>query len=575
MTVKKNKQVSILDCTIRDGGYLNEWDFSETMVRDVYRQVSKSGVDYIELGFFNSKTSRPSNPWQCVSEKTLKKIVEGIPGVPIALMLDYGKFRVTDIGRAKDTLVRMFRIAVHKNEVKNAAMQVAKIKAKGYMVTLQLMGINGYSDEDFRSLVPVLKAVDLDYLYFADSYGSLLPVDLPRIFQWLRKTGQKIGYHPHNNLELGFANTLTAITEGAAIVDATVYGMGRGAGNLPLEVLIMYLAKVSGEPRYNCIPLLDLIDRYFLTLHKKLGWGYSLPYMLSGMFELHPNYATAVIDRREFDMAAVSRILEWVKNQDPEGFDKTKLDRVLKKGTVSDHSRSVDEKDITSETNGKLVPYLDRHKGRDFLILSNGPSLKKYRKQIQAFIRKYKPVVIGVNFLDQLFIPDYHGFSNKKRFTQYVDKVSPRSTLLVSSQFEPEFIAEYTNRKYERVYHLDRMDAAMDIKSGVITTNGRTVGLLMAGVATAMGAKRIFIAGMDGYHPSRKNDLPELHFYKEAEEAADLSVLAEKHHNNQEMMDGINDYLTAKGKEGLHIITPTSYGRFYTDVELWLKSDHT
>ncbi len=569
----KLSRVQVLDCTIRDGGYVNDWAFDVPMVREVYRNVSKSGADFIELGFRNTLMAGSQNPWICVSEATLRKVVADIPGVPVALMLDGGKFDVADIPSARDSLVRMYRLAVHKKDVKSGIRDIARLKRKGYQVTLQLMGINDYADKDFKELNGVLKAAALDYLYFADSYGSLFPSDIPRIVEALRKTRQKLGYHPHNNLQLGFANTLAAIDQGVHIVDATIFGMGRGAGNLPLEVLVMYLHKVTGLPRYNVIPLLDLVDRYFVPVYQKDPWGYSLPYMLSGIFGIHPNYPKALVDRREYDMATVAKFLEFIKDQAPSGFDRSKLDVLVQKGAASSDIKvkAIAREQVQAVKAGRKIDYLGRHAGRDFLILANGASLPAYRSRIRKFIKKFKPVVIGVNFLDDLFVPDYHGFSNKKRFTQYVGKVSPRSKLLISSSFEASFIQEYTARGYETLLHVDCPDSHLDIIDGVITTNGRTVGLLMVAAAIAMGAGRIFIAGMDGYRPPLKDKTSALHFYNEAEEAEDLAILAEKHRYNQNMMDEINRYLLAHGKEGLHIITPTSYGRFYTDIDHWLK----
>ncbi|MDD5691371.1 MAG: aldolase catalytic domain-containing protein [Candidatus Omnitrophica bacterium] len=570
--MKKIRQIKILDCTIRDGGYLNGWAFDLPMVREVYRNVSKSGVDFIELGFRNTLLI-DKNPWLCVSEDILHKIVSGIPGVPVSLMLDYGKFKSSDIPLASDSIVRMYRLAIHKKDIKDGMRYFSRLKSKGYRLSLQLMGINAYADKDFKELVLRLKNEDLDYLYFADSYGALFPANIPRIFNWLRETGKSIGYHPHNNLQLGFANSLTAIKEGADIIDATIYGMGRGAGNLPLEILVMFLEQINEHSRYNCIPLLDLIDRYFISLQKEFPWGYSLPYMLSGIFGLHPNYAKALIDRREYDMATISKFLEFIKEQEPEGFDKTKLDVLFKQGVwiPGARHRRFDKKEAQIVKHGREVTYLNRHPKCDFLILANGPTLAVYQPKIKKFIRKYNPIVIGVNFLDHLFIPDYHGFSNKKRFTQYIDMVSAESRLLLSSSFESGFIREYTPRTYETVFHLDRADTQIGIIDGVITTNCCTIGLLMASVAIVMGAKRIFIAGMDGYQNCPEKKTHTFHFYDEGEEAIDLSILAEKHSYNQKMMNSINQLLSDRGGEGLHIITPTSYGRFYTDINHWLK----
>ncbi len=220
-------------------------------------------------------------------------------------------------------------------------------------------------------------------MYFADSYGSLLPSDIKGILDRLSVTGKKIGFHAHNNLQLGFANTLEAIKSGVHIVDGTVYGMGRGAGNLPIEILLSYLEKTSVKNTYNTLPVLDIIDRYMLDLHKDLKWGYDLSYMLSGMFEVHPYYSKTMVDYREYSVEDILRTLETTREMKPIGFKKPILDSIIQSGfvgitvTQKDSKSDFDSIPVQDLSEFGQVPYLDRHSGRDFLVLANGPTLKE------------------------------------------------------------------------------------------------------------------------------------------------------------------------------------------------------
>ena len=219
---------------------------------------------------------------------------------------------------------------------------------------------------------------------------------------------------------------------------------------------------------------------------------------------------------------------------------------------------------------GHTVTYEDRYKGRDFLILANGPTLKKYKDDIDEFAGEYDPVILGANYLGGLLVPHYHAFSNKKRFINYVDQVDERSKLLLSSSFDKEFIASYTKRDYETIVHLNRVSNHFSIKDGIITSNCRTVSILLIAVAIVMGAKRLFIAGMDGYKDKENFVSGGVHFYKESEEGENLRMLVEKHNWNEKVINSINSFLTLQNKEGLHIITPTSHKCFYNSVNNWI-----
>lgn len=570
--ISDTKKCSVLDCTIRDGGYLNNWDFDIGLVREVYKSLSKAGVDVVEIGFRgSSKFFNPSDygPWRFTPEELVNEVVKNISGASVSLMVDFGKVDSGDIPDSSSSNVDMYRVACNKNSVSSAVELCDLISQQGYTVTIQLMGIVNYSKEELKTAVDLIKKSELHYVYFADSYGSLFPTDIKQIIENLSATEKKIGFHAHNNLQLAFANTLEAINNGVDIVDGTVFGMGRGAGNLPIEVLVSYIEKNMAHKKYNVLPILDLIDRYFHNIHKELNWGYDLPYMLSGIFKLHPYYSKAMIDYSEYSMDDIWKALEIVKEINPIGFDKELMDNVIKSGFIGSFTQTKTPS-ARGENIDKLlkmeVTYVDRHVGRDFLILANGPSLKAHKREIDNFRKKLNPVVLGANFLDDLYIPDYHAFSNRKRFMDYVQTVHENSGLLLSSTFPTEFIHEYTDRPFEVLVHSPEL-RDFDIQNGVILSNCRTVSVLLIATAIVMGAERIFIAGMDGYKGSSDYST---HFYNEKKEATDYKILIEKHNWNELLLNQIDKYLAKMNKEGLHIITPTNHKRFYKGIDNYI-----
>ena len=575
----QEKRVKILDCTIRDGGYLNDWHFDLKLARELYRAHSRSGVDFVEIGFRSSnKYFAPEKygSWRFTPESLISEVVKGISGPAVSLMVDFGKVDIEDIPERKNSLASMYRVAVHKDEVIPAIELCNIIADKGYTTSIQLMGIVNYTDEDFNRILGPLGASKITYVYFADSYGSLFSSDIKPIRDRLAITEKKIGFHAHNNLQLAFANTLEAIKSGVDIVDGTAYGIGRGAGNLPIEILLSYFEKTSAKNIYNTLPVLDIIDRYMLDLHKDLKWGYDLSYMLSGMFEVHPYYSKTMVDYREYSIEDILRTLETVKETKPIGFKKPILDSIIQSGFVGipiiekDSKPDFDSIPVQDLSEFGQVPYLDRHSGRDFLVLANGPTLKEEKEQIEKFIKKYNPVVIGANYLGGLFIPQYHAFGNKKRFIDYVDTVNAGSSILISNIFSDKFIKKYTDRKYEFIQHLPQLSTDFNISNGVIMTKCRTISILSVAVVIVMGAERIFIAGMDGYKQVDSFMKSSVHFYKELDETEDFEMLMEKHNWNERLLKQIDNYLISNNKEGLCILTPTSHKAFYKSIDNFL-----
>jgi len=569
----------ILDCTIRDGGYVNNWEFDKKLVREVYRALSKSGVEYVEIGFRGTEKHFDRNKyglWRFTPEEHIREATDNIVGAKLALMADYGKIESEDFCEAKESVVDLVRIAVHKNNLKGAISLLEQIKEKGYDVSLNVMGYANYSENERKGLIGMLKSAELDYVCIADSYGSLIPDQIMPLFEPLLNIPDiKVGFHPHNSLQMAFANSLEAIRCGVHIIDSTIYGMGRAAGNLPTEIIISFLEK-HGSDRYNSIPVLNVIDSYFVSMHSGNKWGYQLPYMLSGMFQCHPDYAKSLIDHKEFTIEDIWKALNYIKQEETVGFSRPHLDKLINQGMIGGLSRITDEESLTSDsaeaTYKKVVgcpkvPYVKRYEERDFLIIANGPSIKDNAVKIENFISKYDPVILGGNYLGGLFKPDYHCFVNKRRFISYIDTVESESKLLLGQYIPDEMIQEYTDRDYEKIYYIDVLNSEFQIKDGVITTNCRTVSVLLMGVAIAMGARRIFCVGMDGYIGQAKDGF---HFYSEKDEQEDKEMILERHLWNQKFIEQIDAYLNDKGKEGIHILTPTSYKSFYKGIENYI-----
>jgi 4-hydroxy 2-oxovalerate aldolase len=564
--------VELLDCTLRDGGYVNNWHFSKELARESYRALSKAGVSYIEVGFRG--TDKYFDPerygfWRFTPDELIREITENIKGSKISVMGDFGKIDLDDLSPADESLVDLVRIAVHKNKVMNAVDLLDQINAKGYLISLQCMGYSTYSDAERHALIDRLKSSEVDYVYVADSYGSMLPFQIPGLFEPLLEAGFRVGFHPHNNIQMAFANTVEAIRTGVHIIDSSIYGMGRGAGNLPTEIILSYLMRRSADS-YNVLPVLNCIERFFLDLRQETPWGYELPYMISGMLNCHPNYSKEFLRRKTFSMEDIWAGIECIRELQPVGFSADMVEKLISSGLVSASKTGATVR--TDETVAPISeplakpPYIDRHKGREFLVLANGPNLKKQKGEIDEFIRHYNPVVLGANYLGGLFIPDYHAFNNNKRFVSYINEVDQSSRLLLGINLPPEMIREYVDRDYESLVFHNLLEADFDLEDGVITANCGTISVLLVGIALVMGADRVFVAGMDGYL-DRKVVSHSL-FYDEKFDYEEHDLNVKRHQTNERFLKQIDEYILKKGGEGVHIITPTTHTRFYKNPEI-------
>jgi 4-hydroxy 2-oxovalerate aldolase len=541
------------------------------LVREVYKALSKSGVDIVEIGFRGTEKyfeRKKYGLWRFSDEQDIREVTEGIKGSKLAIMADFGKIDLSDFCNREESVVGLVRLAAHKDKVEDAIKLLENIKKKGYEVSLQAMGYSNYTPEERKDFVELLKKSDIDYAYVADSYGSIFPSQIKDLMAPLLELENiKIGFHPHNSLQMAFANTLEAINCGVDIVDSSIFGMGRGAGNLPTEIILAYMARNMPD-KFNVIPVLNCIDMYFTRMQKEMNWGYQLPFMLSGLFKCHPYYAKKLVDRREYTMEDIWKALEVVSRKSTVGFSENVLNEIIQDGIIGGlKAEGIAPDNLKSSYSRPSVPYLNRHKGETFLVFANGPTLKNYASEIQKFIDKYHPICMGANYLGGLFKPHYHAFYNKRRFIGYVNTVDESSKLLISQYIPDELIREYTKRDHEKIYYVDAL-SDFDIVDGVIQSNCRTVSVLLLGVAIVMGAERIFAVGMDGYIGAGTKG--ETLFYKEPDPKLDKKIIIDMHKWNKKYIKQINDYFTSMGKEGIHILTPTSYGEFYKGIKNYI-----
>ncbi|MFA6357273.1 MAG: aldolase catalytic domain-containing protein [Candidatus Omnitrophota bacterium] len=290
-------KIKVLDCTIRDGGLMNKHDFDLRFVREVYKALSEAGIDYMEIGYKNSR--RLFNPkefgkWKFCDDADISKVIDGvISHTKISVMVDVDRVDVDDILPKKDSPVDMIRVATYVKDVDKAIFLTNHFADKGYETAVNIMAISRALDNELNECLEQLeKECRAKIINIVDSFGSLYQESTEFLIKKAKnilKT-KEIGMHAHNNQQLAFSNTIEAIIHNANYVDTTIFGLGRAAGNCPTELMLGFLK----NPKYDIRPILDVISKEFIPLQKKIEWGYFIPYAITGMLDEHPRTAIAL-----------------------------------------------------------------------------------------------------------------------------------------------------------------------------------------------------------------------------------------------------------------------------------------
>lgn len=289
--------IRVLDATMRDGGLVNNFRFTDDFINALYRTNVKAGVDYMEFGYKASRELFDPDKfgkWKFCSEEDIRAIVgENNSDMKISVMADVGRCDYKhDIIDKKDSVIDMVRVATYVHQMPTAIEMIEDAKAKGYEVTCNIMAVSNAKEADIDQALEMVGQSPADGIYIVDSYGSLYPEQIRTISDKYMDVAEKynkyIGMHAHNNQQLAFANTIEATARGVSYLDATMMSMGRGAGNCAMELLISFLK----NPKYNIFPVLKFIEEHMLPLKSEgIAWGYDIPYLLTGRLNQHPSAA--------------------------------------------------------------------------------------------------------------------------------------------------------------------------------------------------------------------------------------------------------------------------------------------
>ena len=289
-------EIKVLDCTIRDGGLMNNHQFDDGVVKTVYDTCVQAGIDYMELGYKASRkivVPGEYGAWKYCTEEDMRRIVGDNPtSLKLSIMADAERTDYhDDILPKKESVVDLVRVATYISQIPTALDMLKDAHDKGYETTVNLMAISTVPEYELNEGLELLAKSEAGAVYVVDSFGTLYSEQIQRLVKkylgYCKAAGKEVGIHAHNNLQLAFANTIEAIVLGANLLDATMAGLGRGAGNCPMELLIGFLH----NPKYNLLPVLRCVQNTVEPLRSKLLWGFDLSYMLTGFLNEHPRAA--------------------------------------------------------------------------------------------------------------------------------------------------------------------------------------------------------------------------------------------------------------------------------------------
>ncbi|RXJ66332.1 nucleoid-structuring protein H-NS [Halarcobacter ebronensis] len=294
------EDLKVFDCTIRDGGLVNNYHFTDEFVKAHYEMCVAAGIDYMEIGKNVSPTIMSEEEYGCwnfCKEKDIRRVIgDNNTALKIAVMADVGRTLKEEIPPKDESVVDMIRVATYIHQLPEAIDLIEDFHAKGYETTCNIMAISKSFDDELDEVLAQVGKSSVDVIYIADSFGSFYPEQINKLtgkyLEVAKASGKQVGIHAHNNLQLAYANTLEAMIYGTSFLDVTVSGLGRGAGNCPMELLVGFLK----NPKYKLTPVLKFIEEFIVPLEKELDWGYSVPYMITGKLNEHPRPAMKARD---------------------------------------------------------------------------------------------------------------------------------------------------------------------------------------------------------------------------------------------------------------------------------------
>ncbi len=480
------KNIKLLDCTLRDGGYLNDWEFGNDNIISIFERLISAEVDIIEVGFLNEYRCFDINRTIMPDSEAVEKIYGGLDKAKTMIvgMIDYGTCSIDKLRVKQESFLDGIRVIFKKSVMYEAIKLCGEIKQKGYKVFVQAVSITSYNDEEMMTLIKLVNELQPYAFSLVDTYGLLDQEQLMHYFEFSNCNLNPeigLGYHSHNNFQLAYANCMEVIKKHSGnrmiILDGSLYGMGKSAGNAPSELLAMYLNEKEGK-NYHISQMLEAIDVTILELYNKIKWGYSFKFYISALHDCHPNYVTYLMDKKNLSVHSINHILDMLEGNKKLLFDQSYIEQLYLAYQEKEFNDTKDRERLRRELAEKEI-----------LLLAPGNTIESEKEKIKDYINKQQCIVISVNYYPKHICADYLFISNSKRYVQMASILSrnpDQFKIIATSNItrmttEFDFVLEYSRL-------LDR--EAMIVDNPLI---------MLLRCFREIQVKKIVLAGFDGY----------------------------------------------------------------------------
>lgn len=479
------RTVKLLDCTLRDGGFVNDWKFGHDDIVNIFERSVSAGCDIIEVGFLDERREFDRDRTIMPDTAAVNEIFRGLDcgNSMIVGMIDYGTCGIEKVCDKKDSILDGIRVIFKKKDRFQALELIRAIQKKGYKVFVQPVSVTGYSDEELTDLIGRVNEIKPHAMSVVDTYGLLHQGNLMHYFELMDNhldSSVAIGYHAHNNFQLGYSNSIALIekdTDRDLVVDGSGYGMGKGAGNAPLELLAMYANEHLGG-QYEINQILEMIDVNLIKIYLKAPWGYSVKYYLAASNDCHPTYVQHLMQKRTLSIKSVNEILAMIAPEEKLAYNKEHIEDLYQKY----QQQSINDADTLQTLEREL-------KGKKIVVLGPGKSIRRQKAEIQAYLAKYKPTVITINYDPEDFYTDYIFLSNSKRYVGLANR-------LLKEENKGKIIAtsNVTKTAGEFDYTVD-YSGLIDLDAEIVDNSL----LMLLKLLIRLGIREAELAGFDGY----------------------------------------------------------------------------
>ncbi len=474
--------IKVLDVTLRDGGCVNDFNFGQVYMEQILAAQEASGVDVIEMGYIDEVKGSTSGRTQFINEQVITECLlkHKKEGVTYVAMMDYGKFNVDNLKPRTNESIDGLRVAFHKKNMYDIISLGRMIMEKDYKLFIQPMITLRYTDAELLELIEMVnkELPDASGFYIVDSFGEMRPNDMSRVLNLVDHNlipSMTLGFHSHNNLQMSYSNACSLLqfpTNRNLILDSSIMGMGKGAGNLNTELLLEHLNLFYGK-NYKISPLLEVIDKVINQLHFEFYWGYAPEYYLSSANHCTPSYAGHFYNKHMLPIDQVGELLSMIDEGKKISFDKNYAEELWR---AYNESKQVDDSSIVAEFKTVFA-------GKKVLLVAPGKSIASYKQKIDDVIKENDVVSIGLNLTDP-FDVDY---MMTTRQDVYESSVASGKTVITTSNVSKGGRGKIKILNYKNWIEIS--DDRTHDSSSVITLN----------LLKSCGVKDILLAGFDGF----------------------------------------------------------------------------